>query len=116
MPGDDGAVPKVHQVLHVRAKSILSCTFGRSAASSRTSVAPPPSYQSVTVDGTTTLYYLDSHGGTMRTIGSVHWNDEVREHKGKKRATHRVIVGDHTGDFGEVLRVGKGLTKDLKFR
>ncbi|CAE6539566.1 unnamed protein product [Rhizoctonia solani] len=109
-------IPKVQQVLHVYAKSILSCTFGRSAASSRTGVAPPPSYQSVTVNGVTTLLYLNSRDGLMRTIGSVEWDETLTQEGGKKIDNHRVTVDGQTSRFSNVLRVGKGLSKDLKLR
>jgi hypothetical protein len=114
---DDSAVPKVHQVLHVRAKSILSCTFARSAASNRAGVAPPPSYKSVTLGGVTTLFHLNSRDGTMRTVGSVEWGEDMRDSTGgKKRRTHWVTVGEHTREFGDVLWRNKGLGKDLKLR
>ncbi|GAB1519694.1 hypothetical protein RhiTH_002762 [Rhizoctonia solani] len=109
-------VPKVQQVLHVYAKSVLSCTFGRSAASSRTGVAPPPSYQSVTVNGVTTLLHLNSRDGTIRTVGSVEWDGTFAQEGAKKSNNHRVSFEEHTSSFGDVLRGGKGLSKDLKFR
>ncbi|KAH7343368.1 hypothetical protein B0J17DRAFT_173797 [Rhizoctonia solani] len=118
MPSTPSAseIPKVQQVLHVRAKSILSCTFGRSAASARARVAPPPSYQSVTVNGVTTLLYLNSHDGLLRTVGSIEWSETLAQEGGKKAHNHRVTVGEHTNDFSDVLRIGKGLGKDLKLR
>ncbi|CAE6412173.1 unnamed protein product [Rhizoctonia solani] len=118
MPSTSSApeVPKVQQVLHVRAKSILSCTFGRSSASSRTGVVPPPSYQSVTVNGVTTLLHLNSRDGTIRSVGSVEWGETFPQEGAKKSNNHRVTIGEHTSGFGDVLRAGKGLSKDLKFR
>ncbi|CAE6522455.1 unnamed protein product [Rhizoctonia solani] len=109
-------VPKVQQVLHVYAKSILSCTFGRSAASNRSRVPPPPSYQSVTVNGVTTLMHLNSRDGLVRAVGSIEWDEASPQEGGKKVHNHRVTFGEHTGAFGDVLRVGKGLSKDIKFR
>ncbi|CAE7073051.1 unnamed protein product [Rhizoctonia solani] len=109
-------IPKVQQVLHVRAKSILSCTFGRSAASARARVAPPPSYQSVTINGVTTLLHLNSRDGIVRTVGSVEWDGSFAQEGVKKADNHRVTVGEHTSSFTDVLRVGKGLSKDLKLR
>ncbi|KAG8743982.1 hypothetical protein FRC10_011056 [Ceratobasidium sp. 414] len=116
--------PKVEQVLHVRAKSILSCTFGRSAASNRSAVAPPPSYQSVTVDGVTALLQLNSRDGTVRTVGSVHWNppstdtDGAGKDRDKDKANRggRVLIGEHTSDFSDVLRKNKGIGKDLMLK
>ncbi|KAG8725568.1 hypothetical protein FRC12_017529 [Ceratobasidium sp. 428] len=112
--------PKVEQVLHVRAKSILSCTFGRSAASSRSGVAPPPSYQTVTVDGVTALLHLSSRDGTVRTVGSVHWQPPNidQDTAGKAPADHdaRVSIGENTCDFSDVLRKNKGVSRDLKLK
>ncbi|KAG9095529.1 hypothetical protein FS749_010299 [Ceratobasidium sp. UAMH 11750] len=112
--------PKVEQVLHVRAKSILSCTFGRSAASSRTGVAPPPSYQSVTVDGVTALVHLNSRDGAVRTVGNVHWDppseDEDDAGKDKEKRGARVSMGEYTCDFSDVLRKNKGIGKDLMLK
>ncbi|KAG9096810.1 hypothetical protein FRC06_008292 [Ceratobasidium sp. 370] len=113
--------PKVEQVLHVRAKSILSCTFGRSAASSRSGVAPPPSYQSVTVDGVTALLHLNSRDGTVRTVGNVHWDspsinaDGAGKDKDKANRA-RVSVGEYTSQFSDVLRKNKGIGKDLMLK
>lgn len=108
--------PKVNQVLHVRAKSILSCTFGRSAASDRAGVTPPPSYQSVTLGGVTTLLYLNSRDGTVRTVGSVEWDMSSEGDSGGRKPVHKVAVGEHTSEFKDVLRTGKGIGKDLKFK
>ncbi|KAG9118912.1 hypothetical protein FRC07_006326 [Ceratobasidium sp. 392] len=110
--------PKVVQVLHVRAKSILSCTFGRSAASSRSGVAPPPSYQTVTVDGVTALLHLSSRDGTVRTVGSVNWGPPGTDEDAAATAGHgaRVSVGEHTSDFSDVLRKNKGINRDLTLK
>ncbi|CAE6464686.1 unnamed protein product [Rhizoctonia solani] len=121
MPSTSSAseIPTVQQVLHVRAKSILSCTFGRSAASARARVAPPPSYQSVTVNGVTTLLHLNSRDGLIHTVGSIEWNETSTQEGGKKDdiSMHRVTVGEQpSSSFSDVLRVGKGLSKDLKLR
>ncbi|KAF8760300.1 hypothetical protein RHS01_01544 [Rhizoctonia solani] len=56
-------VPKVQQVLHVYAKVGPVMHIGRQQRPSRTGVAPPPSYQSVTVNGVTTLLHLNSRDG-----------------------------------------------------
>ncbi|QRV87967.1 hypothetical protein RhiJN_15985 [Ceratobasidium sp. AG-Ba] len=117
--------PKVEQVLHVRAKSILSCTFGRSAASSRTGAAPPPSYQTVTVDGVTALLHLNSRDGTVRTVGNVRWLDTpnsdtptntLSKDKALKRMA-QVSVGEHTNDLSDVLRhKTKSVARDLMLK
>ncbi|KAJ1309078.1 hypothetical protein OPQ81_004757 [Rhizoctonia solani] len=39
-----------------------------------------------------------------------------RRRGGKKAQNHRVTVEEHTSGFGDVLRAGKGLSKDFKFR
>jgi hypothetical protein len=107
--------PKVEQVLHVRAKSILSCKFARSAASSRDGVAPPASYQSVTVNGVTSLLQLNSRDGTVRSVGSVHWDapsPDVDSKKASKRGA-RVSVGERASELTDVLRRNKGVGKDL---
>ncbi|KAF8605414.1 hypothetical protein BDV93DRAFT_521730 [Ceratobasidium sp. AG-I] len=113
---DSPKPPKVEQVLHARAKTILSCTFARSAASNRSGVAPPPSYQSVTVGGTTTLLNLNPRDATMRTVGAIDWDlpqpvDEGKQASLKRGA--RVTIGEHTSEFSDVLRRNKSVGKDL---